>query len=204
MVGPSGGRKMESSSLRRDDETRVVSSQRCVMRLDSIPFRPVRLVLTRLGRNSYGLARNGDHLGGIKYEDGKWWALKAASAYPYQDNHVFQSFRAAALFLARIWVYSPRAGPGSRHPQDYGAVRMIRINTGPNWYTVIFQDKPPKRLVYVYDDQWLNPQKGISDFQQAHLRRVAAIADRFASENLEPTLLDEARASTASHSHSRQ
>ena len=151
------------------------------MRIDSIPFHPVRLSMVRFKINGYRILRGNPtasgkklpkDLGTVEYVDGRWRATNTSPA-PYTDRYMCSSFRAAVLHLARIWMYTSRDGP-----QDYGSVRMIRVQAGGVWYTVIF-DKGGR---YVYEDYSI-PEK-LSDEGQAGLRKVVSVAEKWAKENL--------------------
>ena len=149
------------------------------MRIDSIPFRPVRLSMVRFKSNGYRILRGNPDaaklpkdIGTVEYKDGRWRATNT-SPPPYTDRHICSSFRAAVLHLARIWTHTSSDGP-----QDYGSVRMIRVQAGDNWYTVIFD----KRGSYVYDDYSI--PKMLPDHHQAQLRKVVHVAEKWARENL--------------------
>jgi len=148
------------------------------MRIDSIPFRPVHLEMTRRYPGRYQVFRGYPgceqlkELGSVEYIDGRWVATNM-SPPPYTDRYTCSSFRAAVLHLARIWTYTSSDGP-----QDYGSVRMIRVQAGGDWYTVIFDKGGWK----VYEDYSI-PEK-LSDDHQAQLRKVVHVAEKWARENL--------------------
>jgi len=144
------------------------------MRVDNIKFHPVRLGLTRRRKDSYLLSRFGKTLGKVNYIDGQWWAFREGRPNWDRGDNYGASFKAAVLRLARISNYIPRDGP-----QDWGNVRMIRVQASGIWYTIIFH----KGNKHIYEDYSI-PKEDFNDEQQANLRCAIAEAEKWARKNL--------------------
>lgn len=143
-----------------------------VMHSSRIRFRPVRLRLQRLSKDTYRIGRDSSDLGAVKLINGRWQSLKGKDAH-WSRSSTHSSFRTACLYLARqdVWI-------SSDGPQDYGSVRMIRVNVSTSWYTVVFHENG----INIYEDFTL-PEL-LSDAKQAELRLVLKVAKDFAREKL--------------------
>jgi len=148
------------------------------VRVDNLSWHPVRLGMRRVRSGAWWLSREGKVVGEVR-RDGEGWVAVRGHERVHEDGRNmlifdgfgmrgYPSFVAAALSVSRlegIWG-------SSDGPQEFGAVRMVRVNVATNWYTVV--TKGDER--YVYEDFTI-PEK-LTDAGQAILRRVLTEVDR--------------------------
>lgn len=141
------------------------------MRPDLVKWHPIRLSLERAGNNRWFLRRAGELVGHLRFSEGAWWAMGCSG---YAMNVRQSSFRTACLRLARSSVVCSNA-----EVQNYGTVRMIRVNVASAWFTVLFADQGD---MYIYEDFTL--RKPLNETQQTLMRQLLATAQRWRKENL--------------------
>ena len=138
------------------------------MFVNQIQWTPVRLESRRIDNNHHEIFRDGELVGFVERHEGAWRSRKPKrSAYPWDDCQPHSGWRAAVLRLARYsMIWASRDGP-----QDYGQVRMFRVNCATLWYTVIVDGD--KR--YVYQDFTISREP--EGREQVMLRRVLDAAE---------------------------
>jgi len=116
----------------------------------NLRWSPVRLESRRISKNRHEIFRDDRSCGFVERYQGTWRSRVPESWTPQGDCRDHPSWIAAVLRLARysmIWT-------SSDGPQDHGLVRMLRVNCGTAWYTVIA--KGDRR--YVYEDASVSEQ----------------------------------------------
>jgi len=148
------------------------------MRVDNLQWHPVRLGMRRVRPNAWWLSRKGHVVGEVR-RDSEGWIAKQGSEGETDDGRKVlilgrfweqrhQSFIAAALSVTRlegVWA-------SSDGPQDFGDVRMLRLNVASQWYTVLLKGDDR----YIYQDFTI-PDK-LTDEGQAIVRRVLSEVDK--------------------------
>jgi hypothetical protein len=133
----------------------------------NIRWTPVRLESRRIDNNRHEILRGGELRGIVEFHKGVWRSRKPPTKYSRGDIRDHESWRGAVLHLVRysmLWT-------SSDGPQDYGQVRMLRINCATAWYTVIADGD--RR--YVYQDFTIPDEP--EGRGQAMLRKVLAAAE---------------------------
>jgi len=162
------------------------------MRADNLKFHPIRLQMKRIQRGNWNIYRGNweelNLIGKVTHhsvrnnlhywpseEDRPWNAFPAKSAL---GGTAHSSFKGACLRLARL----PSSLLSADRIQDYGDVRMLRINASEGlWYTVVFH----KHGTLIYDDHTIQKHgTALSDQKQATLRSVLRAAEDWKKENL--------------------
>lgn len=143
------------------------------MWVDGIKWNSIRIRATRISPHTWTIFRDGAEVGEVWCtRDGEW-----RSSRPKRSFSRHSSFRTAVLGLTRtqhVWV-----NPDG--PQDYGDVRMIRIQCATTWYTVIFHKGKP----FVFDDfSVVDKDMQVSPQHQPILQKVVNEAHRWAKKNL--------------------
>lgn len=147
------------------------------MRAENINWHPVRLGLTRLNRGLWAIQRCGKDVGFVRCERGEWaWVRAMGNPNSPEPPDRIGGWVQRRSFLASVLAVSRLSGvfPASRGPQDFGAVRMLRVCVSGSWYTVIITDKGDR---FVYEDFSI-PDK-LNDWQQALLRLVSVEVDKY-------------------------
>ena len=148
------------------------------MRVDNLQWHPVRLGLKRVRPNAWHLSREEVVLGEVCRHGDGWTAARGELGvtpdgrnvlwFDRCGEHHYDSFVAAALSVSRmknVWA-------SSDGPQDFGEVRMLRLNVASQWYTVLLKGDDR----YIYQDFTI-PDK-LTDEGQAIVRRVLSEVDK--------------------------
>ena len=137
------------------------------MQVGNIKWTPVRLESRRIGNNRHEIFRDGKLVGIMEQHKGTWRSHEPKSRHSVGTIRTCSSWITGVLHLTRysmLWT-------AEEGPQDYGAVRMLRVNCATRWYTVIADGE--RR--YVYEDFTISKEP--EGRGRAMLRRVLAAAE---------------------------
>lgn len=136
------------------------------LRIDNIKWHPVRLGLERVNSKVWWISRERSIVGRVCRTAEGWTSTRAfrgkdgETLFDLLDKCSHKSFVGAVLSVSR------KTGIYTGKVQDFGQVRMLRLNVNGMWFTVI-KDGDSR---YLYQDFTI--PDSLTDDQQIRLKRV--------------------------------